>query len=326
MNPKTNEDAVANLLDLLKLKKNGHDVFTGPLNQEDWTRVFGGQVIAQSLLSACETVDGERLPHSLHAYFIRPGQPQFEIDYNVSRDRDGKSFSVRRVAASQNNGTGGDKIILNMACSFQTPEDGLNHQANMAEIAPPEELQNETFLYSQLFANHADLTKDIPERFKNYLLRPRALEFKPLNQDRYIGVKSNEPKQSFWFRLSALLNEHDAGNQILQRAILAYTTDLTLLSTCLLPHGIMFYDRRLQVASLDHALWFHDDINLNEWHLYEQESPWSGGGRGMNHGLIYNRNGKLVASVSQEALIRIRKGQENPAPSHIQSNLSSLLE
>ena len=325
MTPKTNAEAVKNLLDLLKLKKNSEDIFTGPINQEDWARVFGGQVIAQALLSACETIDDGRMPHSLHAYFIRPGRPELAIDFSVSRDRDGKSFSVRRVAASQNGGDG-DKIILNMACSFQTPEEGLDYQKPMPKVASPDELENETTLYTQLFENHTDLTVNIPERYKNHLLRPRAIEFRPINQDRYIGTQSTEATQSFWFRLAAPLSDIEAKNQILQRAILAYTTDLMLLSTCLLPHGIKFYDGRIQVASLDHALWFHQDINLNEWHLYEQSSPWSGGGRGMNHGLIYRQDGKLIASVAQEALIRMRKGQENPAPSHIQSNIISLLE
>lgn len=304
MDPINQGEAVKNLQNLLSLKDNGNDRFTGPITVEEWARVFGGQVIAQSLLAACHTIDG-RLPHSLHAYFIRPGEPKKEIDFEVSRDRDGHSFSVRRVAASQEG-----KIILNMACSYQVEEEGLHHQFKMPDVAPPDNLKSEIELYAQLFESRHKITENVPESFKNHLLRPRSIEFRPLVQDRYVNTVKSEPLQGFWFRLASPINV----SQTLQRAILAYSTDMMFLSTCLLPHGILFTNKSLQVASLDHALWFHEDVNLNEWHLYYQDSPWSGHGRGMNRGLIFNQNGNLIAEVAQEALIRMRKGQDkNPA-------------
>ncbi len=264
------------------------DLFRGRRTNEPWKRVFGGQVIAQALGAACRTVDN-RLPHSLHGYFMRPGDPTLPIVYRVERDRDGRSFSSRRVVAIQQG-----KPLLNLAASFHVREAGLSYQIGMPEVPPPEELLNEEVLAAQF----ADLLR--PERRITFN-RTRPIEFRPVDQTTRFSETPRYNGQSYWFRAVAPVPD----DQILHRVLLAYASDTMLLGSSLLPHGKHWMKDPMQEASLDHALWFHEDLRIDEWLLYVQDSHWSGGGRGLSRGLVYSRDGKLVASVAQEGLIRM---------------------
>lgn len=287
-----------NLLELLKLEQIDNDVFRGPITNEPWMRVFGGQVIGQALQAACETIENDRLPHSLHAYFLRPGDPKKPIIYNVERDRDGKSFSSRRVVAKQNG-----KPILNLACSFQDFEGGFHHQFDMPDVPPPESLKSELDLIFEVLNGPPSQMQDIINGNLEHIIRKRPIEFRPIDQERYLTLRNSVPKQCTWFKSLTPIPD----NQILQRVLLAFSSDFFLLSTCLEPHAATWDEKRMQVASLDHAVWFHEDFRIDDWLLYVLDSPWAGGGRGMNRGLVYTRDGKLVASVAQEGLIRVSK-------------------
>ncbi len=279
-----NEELVTLLINLMNLEEIDTDLFRGPMTHEPWRRVFGGQVIGQALMAASKTVEGNRQAHSLHAYFMRPGDPLKPIIYEVKRDRDGGTFTSRRVIAKQNG-----LPILNMACSFQIPEEGLEHQLEIPHLSLPDQLMSR----AEFLARNID---KYPESMRSHLLAPRPIDF------RQVSLESDELKQNYWFKIIAPLPE----NQILHRVLLAYATDYTLLGACLAPHDKNWFDTDMQVASLDHAVWFHQDIKFDDWLLYTQDSPWAGGGRGLNRGLIFNQDGKLVASVVQEALIRNR--------------------
>ncbi len=287
----TPAELVQRLVSLLDLEQIEVDLFRGARTSEPWVRVFGGQVIGQALIAACRTVTPDRPPHSLHAYFMRPGDPNLPIVYQVSRDRDGGSFTSRRVVAIQHG-----KPILNLAASFQEREEGLSHQFDMPDVPPPEELEDDR----EIALRHID---SIPEARRALILRRRPISFRPVAGDPHYGTGQGEPRQAYWFRTVAPLPD----DQVLHRGMLAYASDMTLLGTCMVPHGLTWARDDLQEASLDHALWIHDDIKLDDWLLYTQDSPWSGGGRGMNRGLIYARDGRLVASVAQEGLIRVRR-------------------
>jgi len=282
------EDLVSNLLDLIRLEQLEVDLYRGPRTHEPWVRVFGGQVIAQALASACETVDKARLPHSLHTYFMRPGDPESPIVYQVFRDRDGFSFSFRRVVAIQRG-----KPILNLATSFHAEEEGLAHQFEMPDVPPPEDLENEMD-----FFNH--FIDQIPEKKRRFLLRPRPIEFRFIDNE-LITRDKKPPHKSAWFRVVAPLPD----NPSLQRCLLAYASDMSLLSVLLRPHGVHWVKDKMQEASLDHALWIHENPRMDDWLLYHQDSPWTGGSRGLARGLIFDRNGLLIASVAQEGLIRL---------------------
>lgn len=282
-------ELVAELVDVLDLEAIEENLFRGQNSADASFRLFGGQVIAQALVAASRTVTDERPPHSLHAYFMRPGAIDVPVVYQVWRDRDGSSFSTRRVVAIQNG-----KPIFNMAASFQIVEEGCEHQFDMPDVPDPETLQSESE-WRRSFAN------EIPERHREHFVRERPIDFRRVDQAEP-GEEGREPRQNVWFRAQAPLPDDPA----LHRCLLAYASDMTLLSTCQRPHGLKWFSGEVQVASLDHALWFHADARADEWLLYVQDSPWAGGARGLNRGLIYNRAGKLVASVAQEGLIRPR--------------------
>ena len=283
-------ERVDNLIRVLQLEQIETDIFRGPRTGEPWVRVFGGEVIGQALMAACRTVDVARPVHSLHGYFMRPGDPNAPILYQVARDRDGKSFTSRRVVAIQHG-----QPILNLAASFQVVESGLSHQVPMPNVPGPDGLLNESQLWSQW-------VDQIPEAQRPLVLRERSIEFRPV-QVRGPGEHApSEPLQYYWMRAVAPLPP----DQTLHRVMLAYASDWMLLSTSTLPHGVSWFADNMQEASLDHALWIHEDIRMDEWLLYVQDSPWSGHARGMNRGLIYTQDGKLVASVAQEGLIRVR--------------------
>lgn len=280
------------LLALLDLEQIEADLFRGQSTDAGWQRVYGGQVVAQALMAASRTVAADRLCHSLHAYFIRPGDPKQPIDYRVDRDRDGQSFTTRRIVAIQHG-----RPIFNMAASFQAEEGGLAHHAAMPQVTAPDTLPSER----ELQLKYADRT---PEPFRTmWLTRDRPIEFRAVEPTNPFRPKTMPPFAHHWIRAAAPANV-DAATA---RCLLAYASDMTLLDTCLLPHAVAWSDPRLQVASLDHALWFHGTPDLNDWLLFSQDSPVAGGGRGMNRGLVFNRSGQVVATVMQEGLIRFRE-------------------
>lgn len=284
-------DRVAQLVALLDVEEIDTDLHRGMRLPGGRGRVFGGQVIAQALAAANRSVDPGRVAHSLHAYFMRPGDEALPIVYRVVRDHDGGSFSTRRVIALQRG-----RPILNMAASFQTLEEGYAHQSAMPDVPPPEALADERDYW---LARRAEL----PAKSGEFLTRARPLELRPVVQRDYLAPEPAEPVQQTWFRTVAPLGDDPA----LHRAVLAYASDMVLLGTSTLPHGFSWFTPGIQAASLDHALWLHDDFRADEWLLYATDSPWTGRARGFNRGQIFTRDGRLVASVAQEGLIRKRR-------------------
>ena len=278
------------LVDLLDLERIDTDLYRGKREPGGVGRVFGGQVIAQALQAAQRSTDLPKAAHSLHAYFMRPGSEDHPIVFRVVRDFDGRSFATRRVIASQ-----GGEPILTMTASFQTPEEGLNHQDRMPDAPAPETLRSEREIRRATIG-------DISERQRRMLLRPRPIEIRPVNPRDWSRPDKRAPTQQSWFRIVAPIGE----DPTLHRAVLAYASDMQLLGTSLLPHALAWTTPGLQSASLDHALWFHESFRADEWLLYVCDSPWAGHGRGFNRGRIFARDGRLVASVAQEGLIRRR--------------------
>lgn len=276
---------------LLRVEKLDTDLYRGLRNPGGQGRVFGGQVIAQALMSASGSVEPDRVVHSLHAYFMRPGDEDLPIICRVERDFDGRSFSTRRVVAMQNG-----KPILNLAASFQVPEEGFTHQAEMPDVPQPEDLLSEAELIERERG-------DLPEAFVKAMTRPRPIEMRAVRPWSLLRPEKRDPVRHIWMRAVAPV----AGDQVMHRAILAYASDMALLSTSMQPHGVSWISPKIQAASLDHALWVHDDVRADEWLLYVTDSPWAGGGRGFNRGQIFARDGRLVASVAQEGLIRQRR-------------------
>jgi acyl-CoA thioesterase II len=289
--PPTAEALTAGLVTLLDVEEIDTDLFRGPKLPGGRGRVFGGQVIAQALQAAQRSTEGKEA-HSLHAYFMRAGDDALPIVYRVVRDFEGKSFATRRVIAMQKG-----QPILNMAASFQVPEDGLHHQDAMpADIPPPEALKSE----SELRREAAD---QIPEKFRAmFLRRSSPIDIRPLHPRSWFTPVKREPVNYSWFRCVAPLPDDPA----LHRAVLAYASDMALMSTSMMPHGVNWMTQGMQSASLDHALWLHEPVRADEWLLYATDSPWAGHARGMNRGSIFTRDGRLVASVAQEGLIRLR--------------------
>ena len=282
--------AIENLLKILDLEDLEQNLFRGRSPQVGWQRVFGGQVIGQALVAAQRTVNDERRVHSLHGYFMRPGDPKVPIIYEVDRIRDGRSFTTRRVVAIQHG-----HAIFSMSASFQVSEKGLEHYIEMPNVAEPETLMSEKKLAEQ-FIDHA------PENVRKYWQRERPIELRPVNLTHYISKEKLEPVQNVWMRATGKLPMNPA----IHEAVLAYASDMTLLDTALYPHGRAIFDPKIQVASLDHSIWFHRPLNMQDWHLYAQDSPNSSGSRGFTRGGIYTRSGELIASVAQEGLIRER--------------------
>jgi acyl-CoA thioesterase-2 len=282
--------AIAALLDLLDLEPLELNLFRGRSPQVGWQRVFGGQVIGQALVAACRTVAG-RPPHSMHAYFLLPGDPKVPIIYEVDRIRDGKSFTTRRVVAIQHG-----QAIFSMSVSFHVDEPSLTHQAPMPEVPPPEQLPNENQAREWVLAN-------MPEPIRRYYELERPIEMRPVEYTRYLGQKFENARFHVWIRTTGQLPDDPAIHQ----CVLAYASDWTLLDTALVPHGRTLFEREFMAASLDHALWFHRPFRADDWLLYAQDSPNLAGARGFSRGLIFARDGTLVASVAQEGLVRQRK-------------------
>ncbi len=281
-----------NLLVTLDLEKLEENLFRGNSPQVGWQRVFGGQVIGQALVAATRTVGDDRTAHSLHGYFIRPGDPSIPIIYDVDRYRDGKSFTTRRVVAIQHG-----EPIFSMAASFHLAEEGFDHQHQIPNVPMPEDLPSEKDLLAQF-------EKLMPENMKHYFTRQRPIELRPTEPERYLNPKKDPSTiQNVWIRATQALPDDPA----LHQCVLAYASDMTLLDTSLVPHGRNLFDPDLMMASLDHALWFHRPFKADEWLLYAQDSPSSSGALGFNRGSIFTREGALVASVTQEGLIRRKR-------------------
>ena len=281
------QKALAEVLALLDLEPIEEDIYRGLSPVGSTQRVFGGQVLGQALVAARRTVDASRICHSLHAYFLRPGDPRIPILYEVDRSRDGHSFSTRRVVAIQHG-----KQIFILAASFQISEAGYDHQAAMPDVPPPEALQDE------IEARKKD-PQLLPELLREWLTRPRAFETRPVVIDPPGDRPARPPYDNVWFRAAGPVPAEQV------QPLLAFASDATLLSTSLLPHGKNLLSG-LQVASLDHAMWFHRPVRFDDWLLYAQESPSASGARGFSRGAIFSRDGTLIASVAQEGLIRPR--------------------
>lgn len=283
--------AITSLLNLLDLEPVDRDVFRGANPAFGWRRVFGGQVVAQALIAAARTVEG-RAVHSLHGYFMRPGDPKLPILFEVERIRDGGSFSTRRIVANQ-----GGHAIFSMSASFHVGEDGFDHQEPMPEDIPaPEDLPSEADYLAEIAA------RQIPEHIRTFWDRERPVELRPVSRRDVIDPTVGEPQHLIWFRASGDMPDDPA----LHRSVLAYATDFTLLDTALIPHGFSIFDKRLMVASLDHSVWLHRPFRVDEWMLYVQTSTSASGARGFTRGSVFTRKGVLIASVAQEGLIRRR--------------------
>jgi acyl-CoA thioesterase-2 len=283
--------AVQNLLDILDLERLEVNLFRGRSPQVGWQRVFGGQVIGQALVAAVRTVEG-RPPHSLHAYFLLPGDPKVPIIYEVDRIRDGKSFTTRRVNAIQHG-----HPIFSMIASFQTAEDGgYTHQATMPTVPGPDDLPDENEIRDKVLPM-------MPDPVRRYFERERPIEFRPVEFTRYLGTPVPEARFNVWIRATSRLPDDLAIHQ----CVLAYASDMMLLDSALLPHGRTVFEKGIMAASLDHALWLHRPFRADDWLLYAQDSPNLSGARGFARGLIFARDGTLVASVAQEGLLRKRR-------------------
>ena len=282
--------AMDQLLGILDLERLEHNLYRGRSPQVNWQRVFGGQTIAQALVAAQRTVDADRHVHSLHGYFMRPGDIKVPIVYEVDRIRDGGSFTTRRVLAIQHG-----HAIFSLEASFQIDEPGLEHQFQMPlDVPPPEELKNQRELLDN--ATH------VPEAIRRFWARERPLELKPVNIRHYESRDKLPPRQNVWIRLTGPIPDDRA----LRSVVLAYLSDMTILDTSTFAHGRGLFDPDIQAASLDHAMWFHRQYDLDDWLLYTQDSPSTSGARGFSRGELYARDGTLIASVAQEGLIRLR--------------------
>jgi acyl-CoA thioesterase-2 len=280
--------AMEQLIETLDLEPIEVNLFRGNSPQVGWQRVFGGQVIGQALMAAQRTVESDRFVHSLHAYFMRPGDPSVPIVYQVERLRDGSSFNTRRVLAIQHG-----HAIFAMSASFQIDEPGFDHQIEMPHAPAPETLLGEKEIKEKYLA-HA------PEPIRKYWERERAIEIRPVSLTHYFSNTKLDPRQDVWVRANGPVPD----DRIYHAAVLAYLSDMTLLDAALYAHGTSIFDQNLQVASLDHAMWFHRPCKLDDWLLYAQDSPSASGARGIARGSLFTRSGVLSASVAQEGLIR----------------------
>lgn len=286
----TAEDLVA-LLDLEPLEQN---IYRGRNRDIGTGRIYGGQVLAQALVAADRTVEEDRPVHSMHGYFILPGDLEIPVVYFVDRLRDGGSFTTRRVTAIQHG-----RAIFNLSASFHRREEGLSHQVEMPEVPDPETLR------SELEAIRARAS-EIEEPLRDILTQDRPLDFRPVGDEDPFGRSPRPPQRRSWVRAMGQL----ADDHLQHQALLAYASDYGLLVAALRPHGTSARDPRMMVASLDHSIWFHRPFRMDEWLLYEVESPVSCGARGFARGTFFSRDGRVVASVAQEGLMRVKKPPE----------------
>lgn len=282
---------VSELIELLDLERIEVNLFRGNSKTIGSGRVFGGQVMAQALSAAMKTVETDRFVHSLHGYFLLPGDESVPIIFEVERARDGGSFTTRRVKAIQHG-----QIILNMAASFQRQQEGYSHQITMPNVQAAESLAS----WDGMVKKYGD---DLPPKIKRFLDVERPLEFRPVEFINPLMNKAHAPQRNVWMKAKGAMPDDPRIHQL----VLAYASDYNLLTTALLPHGIIPDFRSLTLASLDHATWFHRPFRMDEWLLYSVDSPSASGARGFTRGSIFNQQGELVASVAQEGLMRPRK-------------------
>lgn len=282
-------ELVHELLDLLQLEQLENNIFRGESRDIGTKYVFGGQVVGQAISAAQSTVDDARDVHSLHGYFLRAGEIDRPIVYQVERTRDGGSFSVRRVTAIQNG-----KPIFVMATSFQHPEEGKEHQISMPSVPLAEDLEPpEPYEQEQL--------QKLPPKIRRWLERGGPFEFRPVHPRDEFDPQKQPPYQHVWLKLQCPVDV----SPLMHRALLAYASDFHLIGTTTFPHGLSYWQPSVLMASLDHAMWFHRPFRADEWLLYSCDSPTAQGGRGLARGGFYNTNGELVASTAQEGLIRV---------------------
>jgi len=283
---------LADLLKLLELERIEERIFRGESRDLGGGRVFGGQVLGQALTAASYTVEGREV-HSLHAYFLVGGDVNAPIVYEVDVARDGKSFSNRRVVAIQHG-----QPIFNMTASFQVPEQGLEHAAAMPQVPGPEGLDDVRELPPAVL-------EKVPEKMRRFLTHERPFEFRPVEPIHVVAPPRVAPVRHIWIKtVDALPDDAD-----LHRNVLAYVSDYQLVSTAMLPHGVSFVEGNVQLASLDHAMWFHRPFRVDDWLLYAMESPNASGGRGLARGQFFTRDGRLVASTVQEGVVRVWTGR-----------------
>ena len=304
MTSRVSEHVVPELVELLSLERLEDNLFRGQSRDIGTKYVFGGQVLGQALSAAQATMDvsagTHRDAHSLHAYFLRAGDIEAPIVYNVDRTRDGGSFSVRRVTAIQH----GQPIFF-LAASFQQHEEGAEHQLTMPEVPKPEDLHEAPSLPPEELAK-------LPGKVQRWLARRGPFEFRHVYPRDELNPPKRPPFQQVWFRLSEKVGDAPE----LHRALLAYASDFHLLGTATFPHGISYYQPNVQMASLDHALWFHRAFRADDWLLYSIDSPSAQGARGLARGQVFDRQGRLVASTAQEGLIRVVPADKAGVPLH----------
>jgi acyl-CoA thioesterase-2 len=281
------------LVDLLDLEPIEVNIFRGVSPNEERQRVFGGQVAAQSLMAAGRTVEIGR-PHSLHAYFLRPGDPNVPILYEVDRIRDGRSFTTRRVVAIQHG-----RAIFNLSASFHVAEAGLEHEFPMPDVPAPEELES---LMTRL--------EPYRETLGDWFAKPHPIDQRHIGELPFTRKANKEPRQRLWIRADGTLPDADP---LLHACIAAYASDMSLFDTMLAPHGVSWDDSHFMGASLDHCMWFHRPFRADEWLLYDMDSPTASGARGLARGFLFSRQGDLVVSVVQEGLMRLVATEHGPA-------------
>lgn len=282
---------LAELVDLLALEQIEVNLFRGRSQDLGWGTVFGGQVLGQALSAAAQTVPPDRSVHSLHAYFLRPGDTRRPILYDVDRIRDGRSFTTRRVVAIQNG-----EAIFSMGASFQLQEEGFDHQDPMPEVEGPDALLSEVELARRVLDR-------IPERLRARAIAERPIESRPVKPLNPLAPRASAPERCVWYRTIDALPDDPA----LHAYLLAYASDFNFLGTSLQPHGVSWLTPGLKMASVDHAIWFHRPFRMDEWLLHVMESPSASGARGLVRGRFFTRDGRLVASTVQEGLIRKRR-------------------
>jgi acyl-CoA thioesterase-2 len=287
----TTASALDKLLQTLTLEPLEDNLFRGPRSSEGLQRVYGGQVLGQAVVAAAMTVDASRAIHSLHGYFLLAGDPEREIVYDVERIRDGGSFTTRRVRGIQHG-----RPIFSMSASFHKQEEGYDHQSQMPDVPPPEALPSAKDLMSGVLA-------DLPDNMRAYWRREHPIDVRIVDASRYTSRRPQRAAQAIWLKTNGLLPDAF----YIHQAVLAYASDFTLLDTALIAHGKLLFDHDIQLASLDHAMWFHRPFRIDDWLLYAQDSPSAFGARAYCRGAIFDRQGRLVASTVQEGLMRPRE-------------------
>jgi acyl-CoA thioesterase-2 len=288
------DKVLTELLELLKLEQIEKNIFRGKSQDMGFGNIFGGQVLGQALSAASQTVPEERGVHSAHGYFLHAGDPKKPIIYTVDCIRDGKSFTTRRVVAIQKG-----RAIFSISASFQVIESGFDHQSSMPDIPGPEELESE-------LDRARKVKHKIPEYVREKLTCDRPIEIRTVNPVNPFAPEKKDPIKYSWFKAVNKVPD----NPSVHKYLLAYASDFGLIGTCLYPHGHTYWEPDMQVASLDHSIWFHRDFRIDDWLLYAMESPSANNGTGLNHGKIFTRDGKLVASTAQEGLIRYKQKKE----------------